>query len=235
MHNPLISVVYGDGAAALMTDCVASLLRRLQAKVHFRFLEAGHGAYRKGFASGVTDVDRESVAFGRVVLQAPCFLRTEDEPLPPPSGAGYETVRFPDIEIRRMFGLPFHPAWHAEAALCESHALFCLAEPERLAPLYPEAVDPSGMVLAACMMLSYIGQQDGAFLLQCALLRTLEDGLHPYGVYVPGKSKDCLDAKGLAEAVGERIGKTPRRGRPVNTEKLFLSGNAQALKALHCG
>ena len=49
--------------------------------------------------------------------------------------------------------------------------------------------NPSGLLLAAVMMLVHIEQPDVATLVHNAWLRTLEDGIHTYDIYVEGVSK----------------------------------------------
>ena len=76
--------------------------------------------------------------------------------------------------------------------------------------------NPSGLLLAAVMMLVHIDQADVATLVHNAWLRTLEDGIHTYDIYVESVSKQKVGTKEFAEAVVERLGKKPHMLKAVN-------------------
>src|SRR5229473_2590212 len=61
--------------------------------------------------------------------------------------------------------------------------------------------NPSGLLLAAVMMLVHINQPDIATLVHNAWLRTIEDGIHTYDIYVEGVSKQRAGTKEFAEAI----------------------------------
>src|SRR5437773_9225472 len=69
--------------------------------------------------------------------------------------------------------------------------------------------NPSGLLLASVMMLVHIDQPDVATLVHNAWLRTLEDGIHTYDIYVESVSKQKVGTKEFAGAVVERLGKNP--------------------------
>lgn len=69
--------------------------------------------------------------------------------------------------------------------------------------------NPSGLLLAAVMMLVHIGQLDVATLVHNAWLRTIEDGIHTYDIYVEGVSQEKVGTKEFAEAVVARLGQEP--------------------------
>jgi isocitrate dehydrogenase len=76
--------------------------------------------------------------------------------------------------------------------------------------------NPSGLLLAAVMMLVHIDQPDVATLVHNAWLRTLEDGIHTYDIYVESVSKQKVGTKEFAAAVVERLGKKPHMLKAVN-------------------
>src|SRR6516162_3482002 len=76
--------------------------------------------------------------------------------------------------------------------------------------------NPSGLLLAAVMMLVHIDQPDVATLVHNAWLRTLEDGIHTYDIYVESVSKQKVGTEEFAEAVIERLGKQPHMLKEVN-------------------
>lgn len=76
--------------------------------------------------------------------------------------------------------------------------------------------NPSGLLLAAVMMLVHISQPDVATQVHNAWLRTVEEGIHTYDVYVEGVSKQKVGTKEFAEAVIANLGKRPEVLKAVN-------------------
>ncbi len=76
--------------------------------------------------------------------------------------------------------------------------------------------NPSGLLLGAVMMLVHIGQPDAAALVHNAWLRTLEDGIHTYDIFVDGVSKQKVSTTEFAEAVINRLGQLPQTLKEVN-------------------
>ncbi len=70
--------------------------------------------------------------------------------------------------------------------------------------------NPSGLLLAAVMMLVHIDQPDVATQVHNAWLRTIEDGIHTYDIYVEGVSKEKVGTRQFAEAVIARLGQKPQ-------------------------
>ncbi len=75
--------------------------------------------------------------------------------------------------------------------------------------------NPSGLLLAAVMMLVHINQLDVATLVHNAWLRTVEDGIHTYDIYVESVSKAKVGTKEFADAVIARLGQGPHMLRSV--------------------
>src|SRR5579864_6698801 len=76
--------------------------------------------------------------------------------------------------------------------------------------------NPSGLILAAVMMLVHIDQPDVATLVHNAWLRTIEDGIHTYDIYVEGVSKEKVGTKEFADAVIARLGQQPQTLKAVS-------------------
>jgi isocitrate dehydrogenase len=70
--------------------------------------------------------------------------------------------------------------------------------------------NPSGLLLAAVLMLVHVGLPESAALIQNAWLRTLEDGVHTYDIYKPNISKEKVGTKEFAQAVIDRLGQKPK-------------------------
>ncbi|MBV9958939.1 MAG: NADP-dependent isocitrate dehydrogenase, partial [Acidobacteria bacterium] len=84
--------------------------------------------------------------------------------------------------------------------------------------------NPSGLFLGAIMMLVHIGQQDVAERAHNAWLRTIEDGVHTYDIYVEGVSTEKVGTREFAEAVVQRLGQQPEKLKAVR----YSAGSAEA-------
>ncbi|HLZ59902.1 MAG TPA: NADP-dependent isocitrate dehydrogenase [Ktedonosporobacter sp.] len=76
--------------------------------------------------------------------------------------------------------------------------------------------NPSGLLLGAVMMLVHIGLPDIATNVHNAWLRTMEDGIHTYDIFVEGVSKQKVGTKEFAEAVIARLGQRPSTLKAVS-------------------
>ncbi len=76
--------------------------------------------------------------------------------------------------------------------------------------------NPSGLLLGAVLMLVHIEQHDVAERVHNAWLATMEDGVHTYDVYTEGHSKQKVGTKEFAQAVVDRLGKTPHTLKPAH-------------------
>jgi isocitrate dehydrogenase len=78
--------------------------------------------------------------------------------------------------------------------------------------------NPSGLLLGGVMMMVHIGQPDVAEAVHNAWLTTIEDGVHTYDIYRDGVSKQKVGTREFADAVIERLGRTPTTLEPVGYE-----------------
>ncbi len=85
--------------------------------------------------------------------------------------------------------------------------------------------NPSGLMLAAVLMLVHIGKPEIATLIHNAWLRTLEEGIHTYDIYKEGISREKVGTKEFGEAVARNLGKKPEQLKSVHY--------AGALQSLH--
>jgi isocitrate dehydrogenase len=79
--------------------------------------------------------------------------------------------------------------------------------------------NPSGLLLAAVLMLVHINQPEVAERVHNAWLRTIEDGIHTYDIYAEGVSTQKVGTKEFAAAVMARVGQKPNRLKPVSYAK----------------
>lgn len=97
--------------------------------------------------------------------------------------------------------------------------------------------NPSGLLLAAVMMLVHIGQGKVAETVHNAWLKTLEDGVHTFDIYKEGISTKQVGTKEFAQAVIDRLGEKPqtlaapeyKESKPV---RVFLKERPKATKEL---
>ncbi|MGQ0528068.1 MAG: NADP-dependent isocitrate dehydrogenase [Alphaproteobacteria bacterium] len=71
--------------------------------------------------------------------------------------------------------------------------------------------NPSGLLLAAVMMLVHIGQGDVASSVHNGWLKTIEDGIHTGDIYQAGTSKEKVGTKEFAAAVIQNLGQKPAK------------------------
>ena len=92
--------------------------------------------------------------------------------------------------------------------------------------------NPSGLLMGAVMMLVHIGQTEVAERVHNAWLRTLEDGVHTYDVFVEGKSKQKVGTREFAQAVVERVGQLPQTLKPAKYRAIEESSEPAAKRPL---
>lgn len=78
-----------------------------------------------------------------------------------------------------------------------------------------DLANPSGLLLAAVMMLAHIDQQEVAQKIHNAWLRTIEQGLHTGDIYRTGVSKQKLGTQAFTQAVLDNLGKEPEHLKAV--------------------
>ena len=75
--------------------------------------------------------------------------------------------------------------------------------------------NPSGLLLAAVMLLRHIGRPEIAGAVHNAWLRTIEEGLHTYDIFQAGTSRIRVGTREFADAVIARLGQQPHTLQPV--------------------
>ena len=79
--------------------------------------------------------------------------------------------------------------------------------------------NPSGLILASVLMLNYLGENKVAERIHNAWLKTIEEGIHTYDIFVEGKSKQKVGTKEFAETVVKFLGEKPKMISPVFYEE----------------
>lgn len=94
--------------------------------------------------------------------------------------------------------------------------------------------NPSGLLLAAVMMLVHIDQPQVATRVHNAWLRTIEEGIHTYDIFVEGVSKQKVGTKEFAQAVINHLGQKPETLKEVaytHSPKKALEQRSPAVQA----
>jgi isocitrate dehydrogenase len=78
--------------------------------------------------------------------------------------------------------------------------------------------NPSGLIHAACMMLTHLGQSEVAAKIMNALLCTLEDGIHTADLFSESYTRNRVGTKEFTRAIIERLGQTPRKLKAMDPE-----------------
>lgn len=76
--------------------------------------------------------------------------------------------------------------------------------------------NPSGLIMAAILMLVHINQVKCATLVHNAWLATIEEGIHTYDIFKEKVSQKKVGTKEFAESVIKRLGKVPHTLSPVD-------------------
>lgn len=97
--------------------------------------------------------------------------------------------------------------------------------------------NPSGLLLAAVLMLVHIGKPEAATTIHNAWLKTLEDGVHTYDVFAPDVSKSKVGTSEFADAVIKHLGQKPETLPPVHyigtPKNLHRAAEANKMPKVH--
>jgi len=88
--------------------------------------------------------------------------------------------------------------------------------------------NPSGLLLAAVIMLVHIGQPEAAARVHNAWLRTIEDGMHTADTYAPGTGRARVGTQAFANAVVPQLGQLPEHFAPVQPGTSDMQDTASA-------
>ncbi|HEX8474228.1 MAG TPA: NADP-dependent isocitrate dehydrogenase [Pyrinomonadaceae bacterium] len=86
--------------------------------------------------------------------------------------------------------------------------------------------NPSALLLGAVLMLIHINQTEIAERVHNAWLRTIEEGVHTYDIYVEGVSREKVGTREFAEAVASRLGQKPETLKAVTYKATDSNGDA---------
>ena len=73
------------------------------------------------------------------------------------------------------------------------------------------SANPSGLLLAAVMMLAHLGETERAAAIHNAWMKTIEEGIHTDDIFKAGVSNTRVDTRQFAEAVATRLGQQPQQ------------------------
>ncbi len=87
-----------------------------------------------------------------------------------------------------------------------------------------DLANPSGLLMAAVMMLVHLGEVKTAGLIQNAWLKTLEDGIYTADIYNPAFATKQAGTQEFSEEVAARLGKLPQKHQPADYPKSKKGG-----------
>lgn len=81
--------------------------------------------------------------------------------------------------------------------------------------------NPSALIKASIMMLEYLDLTETAATIHNAWLKTIEEGIHTYDIFLEGQSTKKVGTKEFGEAIIERLGKKPTKLKEAFPHKRF--------------
>jgi isocitrate dehydrogenase len=89
--------------------------------------------------------------------------------------------------------------------------------------------NPSGLLMAAILMLVHLGEGEVAERIHHAWLCTLEEGIHTYDIFKEGTSREKVGTREFAHAVIDRLG-----CRPSHLQQVNYRGSKAMMTAIQC-
>ena len=88
-----------------------------------------------------------------------------------------------------------------------------------------DMANPSGIILGSVLMLNYLGENRVAERIHNAWLKTIEEGVHTYDIFLEGKSKKKVGTKEFSRTVAKYLGESPSELAPISYKenKKFIS------------
>ncbi|MFW0777063.1 MAG: isocitrate/isopropylmalate family dehydrogenase [Rickettsiales bacterium] len=208
MSTP-ITVAYGNGIGPEIMDATLLVLREADAKIAIETIEIGQRVYDMTEQTGILPHAWDSLIRTRILLKAPTPSTS------PQGGMSCSEVIRDSFELEdthhSSFFLEEHPDIISHAYINEHFALFEPAHEMADELKGKNSADPSAMLFTATSMLKHINEQQIADNILNAWLCTIEDGLVPNERHKWGKGLKKLGTNEFAEAICERLGKTPSR------------------------
>lgn len=209
-----ITVAYGDGIGPEIMEATLSILKEAGAMLNIETVELGERIYNMGGISGILPSAWEGLRRNKVLLKAPTIIpEIEHYTFKDVNTALFEKFAREDEETSQteiIFEIPESAgAFTGRALITPDFALFEPTHDSQQELTGKNTTNPSGMILAAILMLKHIGQEDIGTKIHNAWLRTMQDGLHTADMYVKKTSKKKLKTSEFAGAVVERLGQKP--------------------------
>ena len=101
----------------------------------------------------------------------------------------------------------------------ESHAMFEAIHGSAPRRAGQNIANPSGLLNAALLMLSHVGEQKLAEKIQNAWLKTIEDGIHTYDIYNEKLSQQKVSTSDFGKAIVDNLGAKPKQLKPASSAK----------------
>jgi len=172
-----VTVSFGDGIGPDIMTATLNVLRYARAPLRIHTVEIGRRAYHHGFRYGIPASCMDKIMEYKVLLHAP---------IGPPPAPEYESLNLAaylqcDRTSMRQFDttslyIPKHSSMQAVAHVGEHYAFFEPAHGPCPELADQDIANPTGMILAAILMLEHLKLFTCAHAIQQALHHTLKDG-----------------------------------------------------------
>lgn len=222
--NIPITISFGDGIGPEIMLSTLHILRQIQAPLHFHTLELGTRAYHHGFRYGIPGSCMDKIMEYKFLLRAPHAAPTEPNfhLLDIPTYLNCTDIYQLGLD-NNILHLPSVNSMHAKSYIGEEYAVFEPAHGSVLTLAEQDKANPSGMILAAILLLSHLKLNEQAEKIEQAWLKTLEDGFRTIDIYESDKTDTQLvGTHEFTNAIIERIGLQSRYPqleiRPYATE-----------------
>lgn len=210
-----VTFAYGDGIGPEIMEATLTILREAGANITIETIEIGERIYNMGAQYGILPSAWETLCRNKLLLKSPITI-------PPPSPIpGFPDYKDVNAIIYDKFALApetltisnqipiLDTDWLSGSAnIGENFALFEAVHDSAPDIAGKNIANPSGIIQAAIMMLTYIGQEETANIIQKAWLKTIADGIHTTDIYRRKISKEKVGTIEFSEAIVERLGRS---------------------------
>lgn len=204
-----ITIAYGDGIGSEIMEATLFILMEAGAKISVETIEIGERIYNMGAKSGILPSAWDILRRNKILLKSPIIIpigdnntyRDINEAIYEKLNLAYEDKVTSNI-IENIEG----SEWlSASANIGDDFALFETTHDAAPEIAGKNIANPSAMIQAAIMMLTYINQIEIAEKIKAAFLLTLSNGIHTADIYRRKQSKMKASTREFAEAVVERL------------------------------
>jgi isocitrate/isopropylmalate dehydrogenase len=200
INIPVVTVAFGDGIGAEVMNSALLILREAGARIAIESIEIGQRIYNMGSKTGILPSSWEVLMRNKILLKAPT-AEPIDALASNTSKALYDKFSLQET----MSAGQEMSAW--SMAINEDFALFEATHFHDYKPSIAgkNIANPAGMIYGAIAMLKYLEQKNIADLINNALQKTINAGLHTADLYNKETSVQKVSTIEFTDAIIERL------------------------------